>query len=557
MYPIFINDVSLRDGEQAPGNTMAEADKLRIAQQLVALGINGIEAGFPAASPGDFRAVERIASEVGPRTLERAPWAHPRISALARLNHGDIAAVLRAVKSAPHHGIHTFISTSDIQRIKFADAIRKRGGDPESTRDFIDLVAVPGIEEHMAFIRTEDPHAVIQFSPEDWTRTEDAVSDDVVLAAAVNGATVINLPDTVGTGDPEDIQERVARTRVLLDRSGFPHVVISWHGHNDNGQAVANAIAALKGGAGQIEPTIQGIGERTGNLSFEGLLAAFDSNRARYELKRGVRFTDTIVRTETVRTSQLVSSIVGFPIPREFPIVGANAFAHESGIHQDGVLKGRRAGRNNVYEIFNPEEYGAKSTLVLGKHSGAAAFKEFARERELPFGSEQEAAFRQALSIAADDRSKGLSNDEVLERAYYPTVIAITGGPFITDIELMENKGGLKRVSVCMRDGQQLMGIAENQREGHVNAAVRALRHILPTVDIADFDVRKLPTSDGEEGSAAQAVATVEMRNGITVRLHTVAEDVSAAGLEGVRNAFNALYAVEEYARSLKRNPVA
>ncbi|MDD3897007.1 MAG: hypothetical protein PHU04_04190 [Candidatus Peribacteraceae bacterium] len=552
---LFFNDVTLRDGEQAPGNTMTEDEKIAIAQQLVRMGIPGIEAGFPIASRGDFRAVERIAHEVGPMRLPSATSGspHPRISGLARLDGRDIDAALRAARGAPHRGIHTFISTSRAQLVKFADALRKRGADPESMRDFLEQIVFPGIEEYFAVIRETDPDAVIQFSPEDWTRTDEAVSDDVVLAAAENGANVINLPDTVGIGIPRVIGERVAHVRALLDQRGFRDVAISWHGHNDTGQGVACSMEALYGGAQQLETTVLGIGERTGNFSFESTLAALDANRAEHERMIGMPIRDTLVRGEVMRTAQLVASTIGVRIPRESPIVGENAFAHESGIHQQGVLAGRNAGNGQVYEILSPETYGAMSKIILGKHSGWAGMRDFLQQHRLPFREQDRAAFVSALSTAADERRKGLSDAEVLEQVYYPTVIQITRGPYVKDVHPNRTVAGEPK-SVMVSCGHEdacygLVGRATAKDEGALDAFMQVLKKQIPDVEVKEFSVRNKP---GEEGASATAIATVVLRNGFEVMGMAEHHDTEQAGLLAVQRAFNALCARERYARMVR-----
>lgn len=543
---IFVNDVTLRDGEQAPGNTMSTQEKLVIARQLVRLGVNGIEAGFAVASPGDFDAVQAISTDIGSMTLERpSPYGtQPRISSLARLNPKDVERALEAVAPAPNRGVHVFISTSKIQSVKFAETISNRGGNPESMRDFIDKVVTPGIEESMSIIKSSDPDATIQFSPEDWTRTAEDVSDEVILAAAQNGATVINLPDTVGVGIPRIIGKRVSHVRKLLDRHGFQHVVISWHGHNDTGQGPANALEALYGGARQFEPTILGIGERTGNYSFEGFLAALDANKAQHEEIIGMPIRDTIVRKETMNTAKLVAATIDIQIPREHPIVGENAFAHEAGIHQHGVIAGRESGAM-VYEALHPEDYGAKSKLILGKHSGGAGMKHFLDENGLPYREEDLTRFSEALSTVADGRRKGLSDDEVRQQVYYPEVITLTGGARWHDVTDEEFVDGKYAVVLHGRKESPQKGVASSPEEGRIDAIVQAMKQVIPNVDISPngFEVHIVG-----EGASAQAHATVTLRNRFTVRQWAVHADTDHAIEQALIHAFNTLCALEAYA---------
>ncbi|MDD5751078.1 MAG: alpha-isopropylmalate synthase regulatory domain-containing protein [Candidatus Peribacteraceae bacterium] len=543
---LIFNDTTLRDGEQAPGNTMTEQEKTVIARQLVDMGIPAIEAGFPAASPGDFRAVERIAQDIGSLTLPVASPAsvHPRISGLARLEHNDIDAVLRSVRGAPHRGVHTFVSTSSEQMVKFADKLRRMGKNPESMNDFIDAVVLPGIAEELDYIRETDPETVIQFSPEDWTRSDREVSAQVILAAAQHGAHIINLPDTVGVGIPRIIHRRVADVRSMLDGFDFPHVQISWHGHNDSAQGVACAMEALYGGAEQLETTILGLGERTGNFSFEGMLAALDANWEEHERITGMKITDTLVRAQVMHTALLVAATLGIRIPREHPIVGENAFAHEAGIHQQGVIAGRRAGRINVYGNLVPERYGAKEKLILGKHSGWAGIKDYLQNNALPFREGDRAQFVARLSAAADNRRKGLSDAEVLHHVYYPTVITLTGGAYITDINRHGANGALRSVTVALRGDGNVEGRATQPDEGAVDALMQALKQCMPGVEVQSFSVRNKP---GEEGASATAVAHVILKNGMEVSGEAESHDTEMAGLLAVRDAFNALWACEQY----------
>ena len=546
---LFINDVTLRDGEQAPGNTMSEEEKLEIAQQLVRMGIPGIEAGFPIASPGDFRAVERIANEVGSQKLPRPSHesVYPRISGLARLKRKDIQSVLSAVGGAPHHGVHTFISTSQDQIDKFDEDIRKAGGRPGNLSSLIHRVVIPGIETEIPYIREQDPNAVIQFSLEDWTRTEESVSDEVILAAAQTGAHIINLPDTVGIAVPMQIVKRVAHVRKLLDEHGFQHVVISWHGHNDTGNAVANAHAALEAGAQQFEPTILGIGERAGNFSFEGFLAGLDANLHYYEEATGRRITDPIVRKQVMKTALLLSSILGKAISPEHPIVGENAFAHEAGIHQDGHLKAKRSGRGRrAYEVLVPERYGATSKLILGKHSGWGGIKDYLEGKQLPFREKDRQLFTDAVSATADrlQRRKGLSDSEVMEEAYYPSVIEITGGAYIADVTEIDRVDGKFAVRITTRDGEQIIGVASAKDEGELDAIMQGMKQIIPGVEMPrdGFHTRAVG-----EGSSTAAISSFTIRNGYEVTHSATHRDTHVAERTALIKAFNAMKAMDDY----------
>jgi 2-isopropylmalate synthase len=342
---IRIFDTTLRDGEQAPGCSMTLREKLRVARALSELNVDVIEAGFPAASPGDFESVKAIADEnLG-----------PVICGLARCNAADIEKVHAAVKGADQHRIHVFVATSQIHRehkLKMA-------------KDEIIKSAVGAIT--MARELCDD----VEFSPEDASRTELVYLAEVVSAAIEAGASTVNIPDTVGYTVPAEFDELFRYLRKHV--AHIDEITLSVHCHNDLGMAVANSLAAVHAGARQIECTINGIGERAGNCSLEEVVMAIKTRAEFFNLESGI---DT---TRLYPTSRLVSSITGMHLPRNKAIVGENAFAHEAGIHQHGMLQ-----HASTYEIMRPEDVGlSKSNLVLGKHSGRHAFRD--RVRRLGF----------------------------------------------------------------------------------------------------------------------------------------------------------------------------
>lgn len=568
---IIINDVTLRDGAQAPGNTMTKEEMFTMAMQLHALGVNGIEAGFPNSSEEDFLAVQKIAAEIG-----NMPMSNPsvfsnyvRISGLARLHRGDIVRTIEAVQQAKNPGVHTFISTSLEQVVKFSSAIEKAGGTPGNMNDFMHKVVLPGIEQELPYIRSELPNGVIQFSPEDWVRSEDTFANEAILAAAQNGADVINLPDTVGIAIPSEIAERVRAVRELLNNNGYANVIVSWHGHNDTGTAVANAMQAIHSGAQQVETTILGIGERTGNIAFEGFLSALDANHQRneeltYEMrlhpldryqyreavgngtqsKLRVPLVDTLVRSETMRTAQLLSTIIQKPIADEHPIVGASANAHESGIHADGVSKGKNSGQNNVYEINDPELYGAKSVIVIGQQSGWANLQEFMQKHNLPYCQPYREIMTNYMKRATQGRRKGLSDKEVLRQVYYPAVVELTGGPHVSKIKVLKNSDRFTEVFVQTPEAL-ITGKADQEAEGGViAAAINSFKKIIPTIDVADFTVKIAPKST--KGADAPAIVQLELANGHVVSVEARHNDTTTAIRQALIDAFNVLYAIEK-----------
>jgi 2-isopropylmalate synthase len=334
---IIIFDTTLRDGEQCPGAAMTPREKLEIARQLARLGVDVIEAGFPVSSEGDFASVQEIAREV----------KGPIICGLARCVPRDIDAAGHAIKPAGRKGrIHVFLGTSKLHReFKLGKA-----------QSEILRLAMESVKRAKSF--TQD----VEFSPEDASRTEMDFLVKVVETAIAAGATTINMPDTTGYATPAEY-ERMFR-HVIATAKGANNVIFSAHCHDDLGLAVANALAAVQGGARQVEGTINGIGERAGNTALEEFVMAI---RTRNDMFKGLH--TSLKPREIVKTSRLVSRMCSFPVPRNKAIVGANAFAHGSGIHQDGILKKRE-----TYEIMNPRDVGWGLTeLPLTKHSGRAA----------------------------------------------------------------------------------------------------------------------------------------------------------------------------------------
>ncbi len=333
---LIILDTTLRDGEQAPGIALSPDDKVAIAAQLGRLKVDVIEAGFAASSPGDFESVSRIANEV----------RGPVIASLARTHPDDIDQAADALKAADRSRIHVFISTSPIHmeqmlRMTPAEVLNAVRESVTRARSYVDDV---------------------EFSPQDATRSDPDFIVECCRAAVAAGATTINIPDTVGYAIPSDFVELMSRVYADV-RQGNDDVIVSTHCHNDLGLAVANSLAAIHAGARQIEGAINGIGERAGNTSTEEIIMAVKTRQDYF----GVDIdADT---TEIFETSRLVSQLTGYPIQYNKAVVGRNAFAHESGIHQHGVLRHRE-----TYEIMDPRSIGRSSTIVLGKHSGRAAF---------------------------------------------------------------------------------------------------------------------------------------------------------------------------------------
>ena len=370
---LYIFDTTLRDGEQSPGFSMNTEEKIRLAYQIETLGVDILEAGFPIASDDDARAVDLIAKKI----------RRPVIAALARCNQIDIEHAGDSLKAAARSRIHTFIATSDLHLERKLRISRE------------DCLAAVAASVKQARRYTDD----IEFSAEDATRTDSDFLCKVVDTAIAAGATTINLPDTVGYCTPEEIEEFFTEMREKVANSD--QVIFSTHCHDDLGLAVANSLAAVRAGVRQVECTINGIGERAGNASLEEIVMAthIKPERLPYETQ--------VETTELFRASQLLTELTHESVQANKAIVGRNAFAHEAGIHQDGVIKDRR-----TYEIMKAEDVGVKSTLVLGKHSGRHAVKKRCEELGHELSRfELDRIYREVIALA--DRQKSVSDADV------------------------------------------------------------------------------------------------------------------------------------------------
>jgi 2-isopropylmalate synthase len=372
---VVIFDTTLRDGEQSPGATMNVEEKVRIAQQLEKLGVDVIEAGFPISSQGDFDAVKMIAGAI----------THAEVAALARANPQDIDRAWEAIKGAAAPRIHTFISTSDIH---LKHQLKK-------SKEEVIRIATQSVARAKKHIHN------VEFSAMDATRSDVTFLTAVIEAAIQAGATTINIPDTVGYAIPSEFGELIRTLRQTI--KGIEKVTLSVHCHNDLGLAVANSLIAIQNGVRQVECTINGIGERAGNTSLEEVVMSIRTRRDLFP------FSTRIVPKHIFTTSRLVSKITGMVVQPNKAVVGSNAFSHESGIHQDGVLK-----KKQTYEIMTPESVGIpKSSLVLGKLSGRHAFK--VRLKELGFRLSErdvEQAFSRFKELA--DKKREIYDEDIV-----------------------------------------------------------------------------------------------------------------------------------------------
>jgi 2-isopropylmalate synthase len=372
---VQIFDTTLRDGEQSPGFSMNREEKLRLAREIEELGVDVLEAGFPIASPGDLEATRAVASEI----------KHCRVAALARARKDDIEAALRGIEPAAKPRLHLFLATSDLH-LKYK---------LHTTRE----EALERITEMVRFARRHCEE--VEFSAEDASRTEMDYLARAVLAAVESGATIINLPDTVGYSTPQEYGDMFRAVRARL--TAHPNVVLSAHCHDDLGLAVANSLAAIEAGVRQIECTINGIGERAGNASLEELAVALHVRQNHYGVATNLHLE------KLYPVSRMLTTITGVPVVPNKAVVGANAFAHEAGIHQDGILKNPL-----TYEIINPEKVGVPARrLVLGKHSGRNAFR--ARLADLGYEvTDAELVECYPLIIARADAEKEITDRDLL-----------------------------------------------------------------------------------------------------------------------------------------------
>jgi len=498
---VRIFDTTLRDGEQAPGFSMDNDQKLRMAKALAELGVDVIEAGFPAASDGDFRSVEAIAREVRGSI----------VCGLARATQGDIRAAAEAVAPAERGRIHTFIATSPIHREHKLSM----------SRDEVRDRAVEAVR--MARSLCDD----VEFSAEDALRTEPDFLVEICAAAIEAGATTINIPDTVGYATPEDI--RALFEHLIGSVPGAGRAIFSAHCHDDLGLAVANSLAAVRAGARQVECAMNGIGERAGNCAAEEIVMALKTRADSF----GV---DTRVNTRRLyAVSRLLAGVTGHSVPRNKAIVGENAFAHESGIHQDGVLK-----HVTTYEIMRPEDVGVpKSQLVLGKHSGRHAFSK--RVEELlgyaPDKARLDEAFKAFKALA--DRKKIVTNSDI-EGLVMGREMGTDSPWRLVSMQVSTAAGDAPMATAAVwlahDDGSERREVALGN--GPLDAAFNAIKAATRMeTRLVDFSVRSIGA-----GADAQGWADVRLEmNDISVHGSGVDTDIVIAGAAAYLDALNRL----------------
>jgi len=495
--PITIFDTTLRDGEQSPGASMNLAEKLEVAQALAELGVDVIEAGFPISSPGDFEAVREVAKLV--RGVE--------VCGLARSQKKDIDAAWESLKDAEQPRIHVFLATSSIHR---EHKLRK-------SEDEIIEMAV----ESVCYARNLTPK--VEFSPEDASRTDIDYLCRVVEAVIDAGATSVNIPDTVGYATPNEMYDRI---QALIHRvPNIDKTVLSVHCHNDLGMATANSLAAVRAGAGQIECTINALGERAGNCALEEVVMAMKTRSDVYNTRTN------IVTNRLVPVSRLVSTITGLRVPRNKAIVGQNAFAHESGIHQDGMLK-----NPSTYEIMRPEDVGLqKSDLVLGKHSGRAALIDRARSLGHELTSEQvDVVFTEFKRLA--DRKKDVYDADIIaiieQRVQHKTTVTWE----FESYQLESGTGKTPNVTLTLKRGSESFSKTVSEGDGPVDAMFLAVCELTDTkMQCLDYSIRSVTDGQDAQGEVSVYVDS----SGRNERGQGISTDIFEASAIAFVNAVN------------------
>jgi 2-isopropylmalate synthase len=508
---IKIFDTTLRDGEQCPGASMTFREKMEVARQLARLNVDVIEAGFPVISDGDFESVQAIAKEIH----------GPQIAGLARCVERDITAAGEAVQPAGERGrIHVFLATSKIHReFKLGKA-----------QDEIIRLAVQGVKQAKSFVQD------VEFSPEDASRTEPDFLAKVCQAVVDAGATTVNVPDTVGWSTPEEYGALIQNLYEAVPQFQSGEAIISVHCHNDLGLAVANSLAAIRAGARQVECTVNGIGERAGNAALEEFVMAL---RTRPDIYKD--FSTQIVTQEIVKSSKLVARMSGLMVQRNKAIVGENAFAHASGIHQDGMLKNR-----NTYEIMDPRDVGWGATeLPLTKHSGRAALVERLSRLGLNLSEADSNALFTRFKVIGD-KKKFVYDDDLLALVEGQ----ISQAPETWSLDYLNVTSGTQTVPTATvklihalteaeaAEGKEPMMVQDaGTGDGPVDAALKAIDRITKLRGrLMDYNIRSV--SRGKD-ALGEVVVKVDFGDGVLVSGKGASTDIVEASARAYLNAVN------------------
>jgi 2-isopropylmalate synthase len=504
---VRIFDTTLRDGEQSPGATLTAPEKLEIARALEAMGVDVIEAGFPISSDGDFESVRAIASEI----------TRSVVCGLARCTPKDIERAGEAIRPAKYGRIHVFCATSKIHREH-----KLRKGKEEILR-----ISTESIKQALTY--TPD----VEFSPEDASRTELEFLEEIVHAAIEAGATTINLPDTVGYAVPATYGEIFAYMLRKLPIIRERNIVLSSHCHNDLGMAVANSLSAVQCGARQVECTINGIGERAGNAALEEIVMALRTRADYFAAGAGGKKLSTrIDSTRLHPLSRMVSTLTGLTVQRNKAIVGQNAFAHESGIHQDGMLKYRE-----TYEIMDPASVGlSKTNLVLGKHSGRAAFKDRVSTLGYTLTDAQiEAAFTKFKTLA--DKKKEVFDEDI--EALVDEQLEVHSGLWtLVGLQVMTGSNAIPTATVTLKDSNGDTVQDASVGDGPVDAiysAIARLTHVKAT--LKDYRIRAVT-----KGKEAMGEVQIELEHsGLAISGRGLSTDILEASALAYLSAVNRL----------------
>lgn len=489
---VKIFDTTLRDGEQSPGATMTSAEKLEVARALTRLGVDVIEAGFPAASPDDLEAVRRIAEEVGNPSKSEPGLKVPVICGLARASVNDIDKAYEAIQNAQYPRIHTFIATSEIH-MKYKLKMDRA--------QVLEKVATM-----VAYAKSKCDD--IEFSPEDAGRSEPEFLYEVLEVAIKAGATTLNIPDTVGYTMPDEYGALISG--IIKNVKGLENITISVHTHDDLGMATANALAGIHAGARQAEVTVNGIGERAGNTSLEEVVMALKTRHSVYKLETGIE------TTQINRISRLVSNYTGMVVQPNKAIVGANAFAHEAGIHQDGMLK-----NNETYEIMKPEDVGVnKSRLILGKHSGRHALKiRLVEMGHMLSDTDLEKAFNRFKELA--DRKKVITEADleaiVADEFYRPREIYRLDG-----LQVSCGTMGLPTATIRLRGVDDKIHTTACVGAGPIDATYKAIDEIVKmSPELLEFNIHAITEGIDALGEVTVRVQAKGGQNTINAQMET------------------------------------
>lgn len=499
MRIVKIFDTTLRDGEQSPGASMNVDEKVQLAKQMARLGVDIIEAGFAFSSPGDFEAIKVVSGEL----------QGPVICSLARAKEDDIKSAWEAVKDAYRRRIHTFHSTSDIHlkhqfRISREEALRRSVAMVEYAKSLVDDV---------------------EFSPMDATRTDIGYLCEVLEAVIAAGAATVNIPDTVGYSIPREFGALIKMIRERVDN--IDKAVISVHCHNDLGLATSNSLSAVMNGAGQIECTVNGIGERAGNCSMEEVVMAMRTRKDIFD-------ADTNINTEEImRTSRLVTKITGMSVQPNKAIVGANAFAHESGIHQDGLLK-----EKSTYEIITPESIGLhKTRFVLGKHSGRHAFRTRLVELGYQLNDEKINSTFERFKRLADQKKE--IYDEDIETLVSEEFVMVPEVYTLVDMKVSSGMNEKPEAVVRLKIGEAIVERTENG-DGPVDAVYRAVRSLTETGSrLLRYEVKSIT---GGTDALGEVIVSLEEGERSVIG-HGADTDIIVASAKAYINALNKLAA--------------